>query len=55
MIIFCKKTALDAVFTFHLTYKLVPTLTPTVGWTFIELHAVIKVQQTKSSNSLFME
>ncbi len=55
MIIFCKKNGTRCRLYFHLTYKPVPTLTPTVGRTFIELHAVINVQQSKSSNSLFME
>ena len=54
MIIFCKKNGTRCRLHFYLTYKLVPTLTPTVGRTFIELHAAIKVQQSKSSNSLFM-
>ena len=38
-----------------LTYNAEPTLTPTVGLTFIELHAVIAQQQIKIKNILFMK
>lgn len=48
-----KKNGIEAVFKDHLID--VPTFTPTVGRTFIELHPTIVIEQSRMIKNLFMK